>query len=100
MEGPKLIIQFRNDKIVYRRYAGLFFCCCVDSNDNELAYLEAIHLFVEILGMCCILSVILGDGECPDGHRSAPLTCRCLLPERLRAGSGLLLLQSGFFAAS
>lgn len=43
--------QFRSDKIVYRRYAGLFFCCCVDSNDNELAYLEAIHLFVEVLGM-------------------------------------------------
>ena len=42
--------QFRNDKIIYRRYAGLFFCVCVDSNDNELAYLEAIHLFVEVLG--------------------------------------------------
>lgn len=42
--------QFRNYKIVYRRYAGLFFCLCVDSNDNELAYLEAIHLFVEVLG--------------------------------------------------
>ena len=35
---------------MYRRYAGLFFCVCVDANDNELAYLEAIHLFVEILG--------------------------------------------------
>lgn len=23
---------------------------CVDANDNELAYLEAIHLFVEVLG--------------------------------------------------
>ena len=42
--------QFRNHKIVYRRYAGLFFCVCVDANDNELAYLEAIHLFVEVLG--------------------------------------------------
>ena len=42
--------KFRNYKIVYRRYAGLFFCLCVDANDNELAYLEAIHLFVEILG--------------------------------------------------
>ncbi|KAF8340069.1 hypothetical protein F5887DRAFT_919598 [Amanita rubescens] len=29
--------------------SGLFFCVCVDANDNELAYLEAIHLFVEIL---------------------------------------------------
>ena len=42
--------QFRNHKVVYRRYAGLFFCVCVDANDNELAYLEAIHLFVEVLG--------------------------------------------------
>ncbi|KAF9235640.1 clathrin coat assembly protein ap17 [Melanogaster broomeanus] len=44
-------VEFKNHKIVYRRYAGLFFCVCVDANDNELAYLEAIHLFVEILGM-------------------------------------------------
>ncbi|KAH9849461.1 clathrin adaptor complex small chain-domain-containing protein [Lenzites betulinus] len=42
-------VEFRNHKIVYRRYAGLFFCICVDANDNELAYLEAIHLFVEVL---------------------------------------------------
>lgn len=42
--------QFRNYKVVYRRYAGLFFCVCVDANDNELAALEAIHLFVEVLG--------------------------------------------------
>ena len=42
--------KFRNHKVIYRRYAGLFFCVCVDANDNELAYLEAIHLFVEVLG--------------------------------------------------
>jgi AP-2 complex subunit sigma-1 len=47
--------QYRTWKIVYRRYAGLFFGICVDANDNELAYLEAIHLFVEVLGVptCC-----------------------------------------------
>lgn len=43
-------VEFRgSSKIVYRRYAGLFFCACVDANDNELAYLEAIHFFVEVL---------------------------------------------------
>ncbi|KAJ6609013.1 clathrin adaptor complex small chain-domain-containing protein [Mycena sp. CBHHK59/15] len=42
-------VEFRNYKVVYRRYAGLFFCVCVDANDNELAYLEAIHFFVEVL---------------------------------------------------
>ena len=37
-------------KIVYRRYAGLFFSFCVDSGvDNELMYLESIHLLVELL---------------------------------------------------
>jgi AP-2 complex subunit sigma-1 len=49
-------------KIVYRRYAGLFFCACVDTNDNELAYLEAIHFFVEVLdaffGNVCELDLV------------------------------------------
>jgi AP-2 complex subunit sigma-1 len=42
-------VEFRNFKIVYRRYAGLYFCFVVDPQDNELAVLEAIHLFVEVL---------------------------------------------------
>lgn len=42
-------LEFRTHKVIYRRYAGLFFSMCVDVSDNELAYLEAIHLFVEIL---------------------------------------------------
>jgi hypothetical protein len=46
----RALLQFRNHKLVYRRYAGLFFSFCVDSNDNELVWLEAIHLFVEVLG--------------------------------------------------
>ncbi|GJY32135.1 AP-2 complex subunit sigma [Tanacetum coccineum] len=41
--------SFRTHKVIYRRYAGLFFSLCVDITDNELAYLEGIHLFVEIL---------------------------------------------------
>jgi AP-2 complex subunit sigma-1 len=56
-------VEFRNmSKIVYRRYAGLFFCACVDTNDNELAYLEAIHFFVEVLdaffGNVCELDLV------------------------------------------
>ncbi|QQP50275.1 AP complex subunit sigma, partial [Caligus rogercresseyi] len=42
-------VEFRHYKIVYRRYAGLYFCICVDVNDNNLYYLEAIHNFVEVL---------------------------------------------------
>eukprot|EP00879_Flechtneria_rotunda_P008962 GHRR01009383.1.p2 GENE.GHRR01009383.1~~GHRR01009383.1.p2 ORF type:complete len:153 (+),score=34.20 GHRR01009383.1:230-688(+) len=41
--------EFKTYKIVYRRYAGLFFSVGIDVSDNELAALEAIHLFVEIL---------------------------------------------------
>ena len=43
-----ILFQFRNFKIVYRRYAGLYFCFCVDVHDNNLYYLEAIHNFVEV----------------------------------------------------
>ena len=41
-------VEFRNFKIIYRRYAGLYFCICVDVSDNNLFYLEAIHNFVEV----------------------------------------------------
>ena len=41
--------QFRRYKVIYRRYAGLYLSYCVDVNDNELAYLESIHLLVELL---------------------------------------------------
>ena len=42
-------VEFRSFKIIYRRYAGLYFCICVDVSDNNLFYLEAIHNFVEVL---------------------------------------------------
>lgn len=49
---------------MYRRYAGLFFCVCVDNDDNELAYLEAVHFFVEVLdsffGNVCELDIVFG----------------------------------------
>ena len=55
-------IEWREYKIIYRRYAGLFFSLCVDTNDNELAYLESIHLFVELLdkffGNVCELDLV------------------------------------------
>eukprot|EP00761_Pharyngomonas_kirbyi_P013832 gb/GECH01013861.1/.p1 GENE.gb/GECH01013861.1/~~gb/GECH01013861.1/.p1 ORF type:complete len:143 (+),score=38.04 gb/GECH01013861.1/:1-429(+) len=55
-------VEFQTYKLVYRRYAGLFFCFCVDIDDNELGYLEAVHLFVEILdhffGNVCELDLV------------------------------------------
>jgi AP-2 complex subunit sigma-1 len=44
-------VEYRQHKLVYRRYAGLYFCMCIGSHDNELAALESIHLFVEILDL-------------------------------------------------
>ncbi|XP_016204798.1 AP-2 complex subunit sigma isoform X3 [Arachis ipaensis] len=49
IETPNTLTSLRTHKVIYRRYAGLFFSLCVDITDNELAYLECIHLFVEIL---------------------------------------------------
>ncbi|EGW32426.1 uncharacterized protein SPAPADRAFT_138919 [Spathaspora passalidarum NRRL Y-27907] len=42
-------VEFYQNKLVYRRYAGLYFVCLVDLNDSELSYLESLHFLVEIL---------------------------------------------------
>eukprot|EP01122_Echinamoeba_exundans_P014019 TRINITY_DN6264_c0_g1_i1.p2 TRINITY_DN6264_c0_g1~~TRINITY_DN6264_c0_g1_i1.p2 ORF type:complete len:156 (+),score=33.14 TRINITY_DN6264_c0_g1_i1:19-486(+) len=61
---PKLcnFIEWKNYKIIYRRYASLYFITCVDADDNELISLETIHHFVEILdryfGNVCELDLI------------------------------------------
>jgi AP-2 complex subunit sigma-1 len=41
--------EYNSYKLIYRRYAGLFFTIAVDITDNELSYLETVHLFVELL---------------------------------------------------
>jgi len=40
---------FADTKVVYRRYASLFFVCGIGSGDNELITLEIIHRYVEVL---------------------------------------------------
>ncbi|CAK7349643.1 unnamed protein product [Dovyalis caffra] len=62
--GPKLcnFVEWRGLKVVYKRYASLYFCMCIDQDDNELEVLEIIHHFVEILdryfGSVCELDLI------------------------------------------
>mmetsp|Transcript_17759 Transcript_17759/g.44060 ORF Transcript_17759/g.44060 Transcript_17759/m.44060 type:complete len:145 (-) Transcript_17759:473-907(-) len=55
-------IEFRNYKLITRRYAALHFTFCVDISDNELAFMEIIHLFVETLdkyfGSVCELDLV------------------------------------------
>ena len=52
-------------KVVYRRYASLFFVCGIGSGDNELITLEIIHRYVEVLdryfgnvSICCWPSLV------------------------------------------
>ncbi|KAG6378673.1 AP complex, mu/sigma subunit [Boletus reticuloceps] len=42
-------LEYKDTKVVYRRYASLFFVCGIGSGDNELITLEIIHRFVEVL---------------------------------------------------
>jgi len=42
-------IEYQQFKIIYRRYASLFFIFGADSEENELATFEFIHCFVETL---------------------------------------------------
>ena len=42
-------LDWKGKKIVYKRYASLYFVACIDDEDNELLTLEKIHLYVEIL---------------------------------------------------
>ena len=57
-------VEFRNFKIIYRRYAGLYFCICVDISDNNLFYLEAIHNFVEVGYICLIFTLSCASVLC------------------------------------
>ena len=46
------ILENKGEKIVYKRYASLFFCCCIGKEDNELITLEIIHRYVQLLDEC------------------------------------------------
>uniref|UniRef100_A0A3P9GY46 AP complex subunit sigma n=1 Tax=Oryzias latipes TaxID=8090 RepID=A0A3P9GY46_ORYLA len=55
-------LQWRDLKIVYKRYASLYFCTGLEEKDNELLALEMIHRYVELLdkyfGNVCELDII------------------------------------------
>ncbi|CAM4732548.1 hypothetical protein PO909_020657 [Leuciscus waleckii] len=61
---PKMcsFLEWRDLKIVYKRYASLYFCCAVEDQENELITLEIIHRYVELLdkyfGSVCELDII------------------------------------------
>ncbi|KAK2912827.1 AP-1 complex subunit sigma-3a [Channa argus] len=55
-------LQWRDLKIVYKRYASLYFCAGMEDQDNELLTLEVLHRYVELLdkyfGNVCELDII------------------------------------------
>ncbi|RDX55585.1 Adaptor protein complex sigma subunit [Polyporus arcularius HHB13444] len=55
-------LEYKDTKVVYRRYASLFFVAGISQGDNELVVLEVIHRYVEVLdryfGNVCELDLI------------------------------------------
>ncbi|KAI0723274.1 Adaptor protein complex sigma subunit [Earliella scabrosa] len=55
-------LEYKDTKVVYRRYASLFFVAGISQGDNELVVLEIIHRYVEVLdryfGNVCELDLI------------------------------------------
>jgi Clathrin adaptor complex small chain len=76
-----------DSKVVYRRYASLFFVTGISANDNELVTLEIIHRYVEVLDRYfgnvsfppCLLacsplsSYLISLGDCGLGVRTGPV---------------------------
>jgi AP-1 complex subunit sigma 1/2 len=49
--APKMcnVVDWRARKLVYRRYASLYFVAQIDPQDNELLAMELLHMYVEVL---------------------------------------------------
>lgn len=55
-------VEWKELKLVYRRYASLYFLAAIEQDDNQLLTLEIIHRYVEVLdkyfGSVCELDII------------------------------------------
>ncbi|KAK9448386.1 AP complex, mu/sigma subunit [Limtongia smithiae] len=55
-------LEYKETKVVYRRYASLFFIAGIESTDNELITMDVIHRYVEQMdryyGSVCELDII------------------------------------------
>lgn len=84
------VVDYKSLKLVYKRYASLYFVASVDTEDNELLTMETLHLYVESLdryfGSVCeldlifnftraywMLQEILAAGELQDPSKTAIL---------------------------
>ncbi|PPQ94015.1 hypothetical protein CVT25_009863 [Psilocybe cyanescens] len=68
-------LEYKDSKVVYRRYASLFFVCGIGSSDNELVTLEIIHRYVEVLDRYFgnILDELIIAGELQESSKKSVL---------------------------
>lgn len=91
--APKLcnFLEWNEGKIVYKRYASLYFACMVDNSDNELLALEVVHHFVEILdryfGNVCELDLIFNF------HKAYYILDECVIAGELQESSKKAVLR-------
>ncbi|EKM83689.1 hypothetical protein AGABI1DRAFT_66564 [Agaricus bisporus var. burnettii JB137-S8] len=56
------VLEYKGTRVIYKRYASLFFIAEIEPSDNELITLEIIHRYVEALdgyfGNVCELDLI------------------------------------------
>ncbi|CAJ0894011.1 14185_t:CDS:2, partial [Entrophospora sp. SA101] len=56
------VIEYGEHKVIYKRYASLYFAAGIDWEENELYILEVIHRYVQILdeffGNVCEMDII------------------------------------------
>ncbi|GEM12764.1 clathrin coat assembly protein ap19 [Rhodotorula toruloides] len=71
LELTLLDLAHKDSKIVYRRYASLFFVCGIGPQDNELITLEIIHRYVEVLDP--ILDELIIAGEMQESSKKSVL---------------------------
>lgn len=67
------ILEYQDHKVVYKRYASLYFIAGISSDvDNELLTLEIIHRYVEIMdkyfGNVCELDIIFNFSKASLQH--------------------------------
>jgi len=88
---PSSVFQYQTYKIIYRKYASLFFSLCVDVSDNELGYVEAIHCFVEMLdryfGNVCELDLVFNF------HKAYTILDEFILAGELQEMSPMVMLD-------
>ncbi|OJT04158.1 AP-1 complex subunit sigma-1 [Trametes pubescens] len=68
-------LEYKDTKVVYRRYASLFFVCGISQSDNELITLEIIHRYVEVLDRYFgnILDELIIAGELQESSKKSVL---------------------------